>query len=80
MTDTLATFETLKLRREVDEDGTVLYYNSEGKLHRETGPAAVYDDGLQQYWLNGKIHRDDGPAMIWPDGRQQYWINDVLQK
>jgi hypothetical protein len=26
------------------------------KLHREDGPAVIYDDGLLEWWLNGKYY------------------------
>ena len=44
-------------------------------LHREGGPAVVWGDGRQEYWLNDKRHRTDGPAVIWSDKGEEYWFN-----
>ena len=54
--------------------GTTCYYLN-GKLHREDGPAIIWEDGTLEYFLNGELHREDGPAIIYPDGRIFYYIN-----
>ena len=46
--------EALTLRRDIDEDGNVRWYNSDGDLHRIDGPAMEYPDGRVQMfrpWL-----------------------------
>jgi len=48
--------------------------------HREYGPAIIWDDGSQEWWINGKSHREDGPAVIWAHGSQSWWINDNLHR
>lgn len=43
----------------------VCYYDEDGKLHREDGPACVTDTDHWKsiyYYKHGKIHREDGPA------------------
>jgi hypothetical protein len=48
-----------------------------GKHHREDGPAVIWDDGTEEYYLNGKRHRKDGPAVIFPwNGGDQFWLDD----
>ena len=47
----------------------------DGELHREDGPALIYPDGAQHWYLNGKRHREDGPAAIYPNGTQ-YWYRN----
>lgn len=42
------------------------WFNEEGKLHREDGPAQVWASGIQEWYKNGKLHRMDGPAVIYP--------------
>ena len=37
-----------------DEYGNEKYYNAEGKLHREDGPAKEYANGSKSWYLNGK--------------------------
>jgi hypothetical protein len=53
------------------------WFNLEGKLHRENGPAVEYRNGYKAYYINGKFHREDGPAMEFADGYKVYYINDV---
>ena len=47
-------------------------------LHREDGPAILYVNGYQEWWLYGKLHREDGPAIISSDGwsQQEWFVND----
>jgi hypothetical protein len=34
-------------------DGTQMWYRN-GELHREDGPAVIYADGHQEWWVSGK--------------------------
>ena len=45
-------------------DGNIEWWEKDGELHREDGPAVVFGFGGCQYWLHGKLHRVDGPAII----------------
>jgi hypothetical protein len=45
------------------------YYNENGYLHREDGPAIEYNDGRKLYYINGKRHRTDGPACEYINNR-----------
>jgi hypothetical protein len=29
------------------------YWRTDGVLHRENGPAIIYSDGVEEFWLNG---------------------------
>ena len=67
-----------KVKRITEHFVIECYYNEEGKLHREDGPAKLYwhykkDDiencsngflNKEEYYLNGKLFRTDGPAII----------------
>lgn len=33
-------------------------------LHRERGPAVMFDDGSREWYFHGDLHRTDGPAVI----------------
>ena len=35
-----------------------------GYRHRLDGPAVVYNEGAEEYWVNNKLHNDFGPALI----------------
>ena len=51
------------------------WFNLEGKLHREDGPAVECSNGYKSYYINGKYHREDGPAVEWANGTKYYYIN-----
>lgn len=72
----------------IDTDGQVLtkvtvgdifieYHNSGGERHRIGGPARIWSDGSQSYWVNGKLHRIDGPALIDLDGTLAYFMDGI---
>ena len=48
---------------------------SNGKLHREDGPACEFANGTKAWLLNGKRHREDGPAREWANGRKEWLLN-----
>lgn len=50
-----AVFDALRYRVEVDMRGTRWYYNAANQLHREGGPAIVWDDGDEWWYINGVI-------------------------
>ena len=47
------------------------YWNQNGKLHREDGPAIEEVNGTGWY-QKGVAHREDGPAIDWKKG-EKYW-------
>ena len=68
-------FNALKYRVVVSEYGTRRYYNADGQLHRETGPAAIWADGTKIWYQNGLRHRTDGAAIEWTSGTKEWYIN-----
>ena len=56
------------------------WYNLEGNLHREDGPAIELKNGDKSYYINGKRHREDGPAIEWADGDKYYYINGKFHR
>lgn len=70
-------FDALKYRVVVDLYGAHRYYNQNNQLHRENGPAVVFEDNSRQWYLNGKLHRENGPAIEWGD-RAGYWYKHGL--
>jgi hypothetical protein len=34
------------------DDGEIFWYNKEGEVHREDGPAVIDNDGTITWWLN----------------------------
>ena len=63
-------------------DGTQVWRNSKGQLHRDGDlPALIYPNGRCDWWQNGLVHRDnDLPARIWSDGWCEWWENAVFIK
>ena len=56
----------------IDSDGNVIWFNSNGKLHRLDGPAIEWNDGSKFWYRHGQLHREDGPAVEHADG-SKYW-------
>lgn len=68
-------------------DGTIEYRNNSsklnnntGQLHRKDGPAIIYPDGTNKWYLNGELHRVDGPAAEYPDGEKKWYLNGKLHR
>jgi len=60
----------------VDSDKTIRWYNEQGQLHREGGPAVECANGTKSWWINGQRHREGGPAIEWANGTKCWFIND----
>ena len=75
-----ALHDALKYRIDVTDTGTCRYYNALGQLHRDEGPAIIWDDGDLEWWQNGLRHREDGPAVEWHAGHKEWWVNDRLHR
>jgi hypothetical protein len=58
-----------------DKDGTIRYFNVDGQLHHQNGPAIIDADGDKFYYINGQLHNANGPAVIYADGGKDYYIN-----
>lgn len=56
-------------------DGQVVYSNEYDAIHREDGPAIIFPNGREEWWINGNRHRKDGPAVIDSKGNAQYWLD-----
>jgi hypothetical protein len=37
----------------INDYGHVFWYNNEGELHNETGPAVILHDGMESWYING---------------------------
>ena len=68
------------MMKEVDGFGYIRYHNSDGRHHREDGPAIIWPDGSTFWWLHGHLHREDGPAIIWPDGTEEWFLKGTKHK
>ena len=75
MTTEAALHDALKYHIDVTDTGTRRYYNVLGQLHRDEGPAIIWDDGDLEWWQNGQRHREDGPAVEYADG-SKFWLQN----
>ena len=80
MTNEADVYEALKYRTEVSDGGSRYYYDAEGRLHRENGPAIEYTGGGYIWSRNGKFHRENGPAIEWPDGTKFWYQCGLLHR
>ena len=64
----------------VDERKTIRWYNEQGKLHREDGPAVERADGNKFWYRNDQRHREDGPAIEYADGTKFWYRNGQLHR
>jgi len=53
----------------------VAIQNFVGQFHCATGPAIVWEDGSQYWYLYNRLHRNDGPAIELPTGHKEWWFN-----
>lgn len=56
----------------------ICFYNAQGQLHREDGPAFISSNGTQYWYKNGIRHREDGPGVIFSDGRQYWYLKGEI--
>ena len=68
-------YSALTLRREIDINGTVRWYNRDGQQHREDGPAVEYSSGSKSWYSHGLLHCSDGPAYEHVHGTKEWWVN-----
>ena len=61
----------------VDKHGNIFWYNEDGQLHCEHGPAVCSTDGTKSWWRNDERHREDGPAIEWASGTKVWCLSGV---
>jgi len=44
------------------------------KLHRNYGPAVIYNNGSVEYWRQGQLHNISGPAIETSRGKKVYYL------
>lgn len=58
----------------INYDNRQEFYDCDGNLHNELGPAISYHDGVKKWYVRGALHRTDGPAILTPK-YQKYYLN-----
>lgn len=57
----------------VDLLGKKTWVDKNGKRHREDGPAVIWPNGEEIWYIHGKMHREDGPAYINKSNGETAW-------
>ena len=79
--------KTFRNWRDIPEDFTgickrldynAIFYYKNGLPHREDGPAIIYENGNQDWWLNGLQHRESGPSDEYTNGDKFWFYKDKL--
>ena len=69
-------------------DGSVVYLAGEHDKspkagtfrHRRNGPAQIFNDGTEEWWIDGKMHREGYPAHIRKDGSWIWYHNGKIHR
>ena len=56
------------------------FYDENGELHRDDGPAVINDNGSQAWYKHGKLHRIGGPATIHANGDEGWFVDGKLHR
>ncbi len=58
------------------EHSSLRYYLDDQceKLHRESGPAVIHNNGCVEYWRLGQLHNISGPAIQTNSGKKVYYL------
>ena len=60
------------------ENGWIVRYNKNNKIHCDDGPAMENPkDGTKIWFIDGKYHRENGPAIESGDGPKQWYIHGM---
>jgi hypothetical protein len=50
----------------------MIWGDEKGRYHREDGPAVIFDNGDQEWYLHGLQHRTGGPAIEKANGHKEW--------
>jgi len=64
----------------ITKNGHKYWYDSDGELHREDGPAMETIDGTKAWCFHGQFHRKNGPAIEFSDGHIQWLVHGKLHR
>jgi len=67
----------LDMNPEIDTYGNKFWFDSDGRRHREDGPAIEFTNGAKYWLIHGKYHREDGPAYESVTGNKAYYLEHL---
>jgi hypothetical protein len=57
--------------------GHFLFEDPNIRIHRTKGPAVLYKDGSEAYFVEGKKHRINGPAIDYTNSHKEWWFKGI---
>ena len=54
--------------------GHAVHYDQDNRIHREDGPAVIFEDGHEEWYRHGQKHREYGPADKDINGEYQWYL------
>jgi hypothetical protein len=70
---------TLQIKRVKSPDGVIRYIKDK-KLHNPDGPAVIYPDGKEEYYLNGILYTQDAHKKAKKDTTGLPWYKNGSTK
>lgn len=67
----------------IDKYGNFFYTKTsdpQSSLHKENGPAIIYNDGKKAWYINGLLHRENGPAIEYANGTKEWYFQGKLHR
>ena len=68
-----------KPKETIYPDGRITYTLDDGRYHREDGPARIWPDKREKWYMYDELHRIKGPAFITPD-RLEWWVDGMVSR
>ena len=62
------------------QNGVRIWFNKDGQVHREDGPAMEHPSGQREWWIKGELHREDYGPTIENGNYQEWWQNGHLHR
>jgi hypothetical protein len=83
--------EPVEFGSTTSENGTVRHFAKfdsmpESVPHKIGGPAIIYENGTEEWWVNGFLHREDGPAIRYAsegdyfEGGEEWYLNGLMHR
>jgi hypothetical protein len=71
----------IEIEKKVLLNRVVFYIKGTRTLHREDGPAIIWNDGSTEWYYYGELHRKDGPALFdIEDSCEEWRMNGKLHR
>ncbi len=58
----------------------IVYYDDNGKEHRENGPAVIWPNGVINWMKRDTFHREELPSIILSDGARIWHTDGYMRR